>query len=81
LNDPEFAKSLKKTMENADSASYNLNKGMEALEYTWPFNKGFKRIVKAVGGNYFLLPNSLLKTQDRFTTWGAQLTFFLTNTF
>jgi phospholipid/cholesterol/gamma-HCH transport system substrate-binding protein len=51
LNDPEFAKSLKKTMENADSASYNLNKGMEALEYTWPFNKGFKRKVKAEGGN------------------------------
>jgi phospholipid/cholesterol/gamma-HCH transport system substrate-binding protein len=51
LNDPEFAKSLKKTMENADSASYNLNKGMEALEYTWPFNKGFKRKIKAEGGN------------------------------
>jgi phospholipid/cholesterol/gamma-HCH transport system substrate-binding protein len=51
LNDAEFAKSLKKTMENADSASYNLNKGMEALEYTWPFNKGFKRKVKAEGGN------------------------------
>jgi phospholipid/cholesterol/gamma-HCH transport system substrate-binding protein len=51
LNDPEFAKSLKKTMENADSASYNLNKGMEALEYTWPFNKGFKRKAKAEGGN------------------------------
>jgi len=51
LNDPEFAKSLKKTMANADSASYNLNKGMEALEYTWPFNKGFKRKVKADGGN------------------------------
>jgi phospholipid/cholesterol/gamma-HCH transport system substrate-binding protein len=51
LNDPEFAKSLKKTMANADSASFNLNKGMEALEYTWPFNKGFKRKVKAEGGN------------------------------
>ena len=51
LNDPDFAKSLKKTMENADSASYNLNKGMEALEYTWPFNKGFKRKAKAEGGN------------------------------
>ena len=50
LNDPEFAKSLKSTLENADSASYNLNKGMEALEYTWPFNKGFKRKAKA-GGN------------------------------
>ena len=51
LNDPDFAKSLKKTMENADSASYNLNKGMEALEYTWPFNKGFKRKAKAERGN------------------------------
>lgn len=43
LNDPEFAKSLKSTLENADSATYNLNRGMDALEYTWPFNKGFKR--------------------------------------
>ena len=54
LNDPEFAKSLKSTLENTDSATYNLNKGMEALEYTWPFNKGFKRKAKAeqkVGGN------------------------------
>ena len=51
LSDPDFAKSLKKTMEIADSASYNLNKGMEALEYTWPFNKGFKRKAKAEGGN------------------------------
>ena len=51
LNDPEFAKSLKKTIANADSASYNLNKGMEALEYTWPFNKGFKRKAKIEGGN------------------------------
>lgn len=49
LNDPEFAKSLKSTLENADSATYNLNKGMEALEYTWPFNKGFKRKAKADG--------------------------------
>ncbi|GAB3222495.1 MCE family protein [Algoriphagus aestuariicola] len=47
LNDPEFAESLKSTLENADSATYNLNKGMEALEYTWPFNKGFKRKAKA----------------------------------
>jgi phospholipid/cholesterol/gamma-HCH transport system substrate-binding protein len=55
LNDPEFADYLKNTMENADSATYNLNKGMEALEYTWPFNKGFKRKAKAeqkvVSGN------------------------------
>ncbi|MEP0710741.1 MlaD family protein [Algoriphagus sp.] len=47
LNDPEFAESLKSTLENADSATYNLNRGMEALEYTWPFNKGFKRKQKA----------------------------------
>ncbi|MFN3997851.1 MlaD family protein [Algoriphagus sp.] len=47
LNDPEFAKSLKSTIENTDSATYNLNKGMEALEYTWPFNRGFKRKAKA----------------------------------
>lgn len=47
MNDPEFAEYLKSTMQNADSASYNLSKGMEALEYTWPFNKGFKRKAKA----------------------------------
>lgn len=47
LNDPAFAETLKSTMENTDSATYNLNKGMEALEYTWPFNRGFKRKAKA----------------------------------
>ncbi len=47
MNDSEFAEYLKNTMQNADSATYNLNKGMEALEYTWPFNKGFKRKAKA----------------------------------
>jgi len=47
LNDAEFAQSLKSTLQNADSASYNLNRGMDALEYTWPFNKGFKRKKKA----------------------------------
>lgn len=55
LNDPAFAETLKSTMENTDSATYNLNKGMEALEYTWPFNRGFKRKAKAeekaAGGN------------------------------
>ncbi|HCX77626.1 MAG TPA: MCE family protein, partial [Algoriphagus sp.] len=43
LNDPEFAQTLKSTLENTDSATYNLNRGLEALEYTWPFRKGFKR--------------------------------------
>lgn len=47
LNDPEFAEILKSTMENTDSATYNLNRGLEALEYTWPFRKGFKRKAKA----------------------------------
>ena len=47
LNDPEFAESLRSTLQNADSATYNLNRGMDALEYTWPFNKGFKRKKKA----------------------------------
>ncbi|HCB47914.1 MAG TPA: MCE family protein, partial [Algoriphagus sp.] len=37
LNDPEFAQTLKSTLENTDSATYNLNRGLEALEYTWPF--------------------------------------------
>jgi phospholipid/cholesterol/gamma-HCH transport system substrate-binding protein len=47
INDPEFAQMLKSTMVNTDSATYNLNRGMDALEYTWPFNKGFKRKAKA----------------------------------
>ena len=47
LNDPEFASNLKSTIVNTDSATYNLNEGMKALEYTWPFNKGFKRQAKA----------------------------------
>ncbi|MBN3583226.1 MCE family protein [Algoriphagus aestuarii] len=47
LNDEEFAKNLKQTMINTDSATYNLNRGLEALEYTWPFKKGFKRKAKA----------------------------------
>lgn len=51
LNDAEFAKTLKSTLENTDSATFNLNRGMEALEYTWPFNKGFKRKAKAEGTN------------------------------
>ncbi len=49
LNDPEFAANLKSTMVNTDSATYNLNEGMKALEYTWPFNKGFKRQAKEEG--------------------------------
>lgn len=51
LNDAEFAKTLKSTLENTDSATFNLNRGMEALEYTWPFKKGFKRKAKAEGTN------------------------------
>lgn len=51
LNDPDFAKTLRSTLENTDSATYHLNRGMEALEYTWPFNKGFKRKAKAEGNN------------------------------
>lgn len=47
LNDPQFAQDLKSTMINTDSATYNLNRGLEALEYTWPFKKGFKRKKKA----------------------------------
>jgi len=47
LNDEEFAASLKQTMINTDSATLNLNRGLEALEYTWPFKKGFKKKAKA----------------------------------
>ncbi|MFD2202784.1 MlaD family protein [Shivajiella indica] len=47
LNDEEFAQRIKHTMIYVDSSSMNLNKGLEALEYTWPFKKGFKRMEKA----------------------------------
>jgi phospholipid/cholesterol/gamma-HCH transport system substrate-binding protein len=47
LNDEEFAERIKHTMIYVDSSSMNLNRGLEALEYTWPFRKGFKRMEKA----------------------------------
>lgn len=47
LNDPEFNKTLKSTFVNLDSSTMNLNRGLEALEYTWPFRRGFKRMNKA----------------------------------
>lgn len=47
LNDEEFAGKIRSTITNVDSATYNLNKGLEALPYTWPFRKGFKRKAKA----------------------------------
>jgi phospholipid/cholesterol/gamma-HCH transport system substrate-binding protein len=47
LNDEEFAARIKHTLIYADSSSINLNRGLEALEYTWPFRKGFKRMEKA----------------------------------
>jgi phospholipid/cholesterol/gamma-HCH transport system substrate-binding protein len=49
LNDPQFAEDLRSTLVNTDSATYNLNKGLEALPYTWPFRKGFKRKAKEEG--------------------------------
>lgn len=47
LNDEEFANNLKSTMVNVDSATLNLNRGLEALPYTWPFRNGFKKKAKA----------------------------------
>lgn len=47
LNDEEFASRLKSTLIYADSSTMNLNRGLEALEYTWPFRRGFKRMNKA----------------------------------
>lgn len=47
LNDEEFASRLKNTLIYADSSTMNLNRGLEALEYTWPFRRGFKRMNKA----------------------------------
>ncbi|MCH7398359.1 MlaD family protein [Belliella sp. DSM 107340] len=49
LNDAEFNNTLKSTFVNLDSSSMNLNRGLEALEYTWPFRRGFKRMNKAEG--------------------------------
>ena len=46
LNDPQFAEDLKSTMMNTDSATYNLNLGLKALPYTWPFRGGFRRKAK-----------------------------------
>jgi phospholipid/cholesterol/gamma-HCH transport system substrate-binding protein len=46
LNDKEFAQTLKSTMDRTDSAAYNLNRGLEALEYTWPFRGGFRKKAK-----------------------------------
>ncbi|PSL01434.1 MlaD family protein [Cecembia rubra] len=51
LNDEEFASRLKHTLIYADSSTMNLNRGLEALEYTWPFRKGFKRMNKAKENN------------------------------
>jgi len=51
LNDEEFASRLKHTLIYADSSTMNLNRGLEALEYTWPFRRGFKRMNKAKEGN------------------------------
>ncbi len=47
LNDAAFADRLKNTMIYADSSVQNLNRGLEALEYTWPFRGGFKRLNRA----------------------------------
>ncbi|MGY6743149.1 MAG: MlaD family protein [Cecembia sp.] len=47
LNDEEFAARLKNTLIYADSSTMNLNRGLEALEYTWPFRRGFKRMNRA----------------------------------
>ncbi len=47
LNDPQFNETLKSTFINLDSSTMNLNRGLEALEYTWPFRRGFKRMNKA----------------------------------
>jgi phospholipid/cholesterol/gamma-HCH transport system substrate-binding protein len=44
LNDPELANTIKGTLVTVDSATGNLNTFLEALEYTWPFRRGFKRM-------------------------------------
>ncbi len=47
LNDPEFASNLKGTMVRVDSSTIYLNNFLEALEYTWPFRGGFRRMDRA----------------------------------
>ncbi len=51
LNDPDFAANLKNTMIYIDSSTVNLNRGLEALEYTWPFRRGFRRMNRANSDN------------------------------
>jgi phospholipid/cholesterol/gamma-HCH transport system substrate-binding protein len=51
LNDPEFAENLRNTMIYIDSSTVNLNRGLEALEYTWPFRRGFRRMNRANTNN------------------------------
>ena len=43
LNDTMFVHDLNKSIENIKTGSKNFNENMEALKYSWPFKKYFKR--------------------------------------
>ncbi|MGY6559817.1 MAG: MlaD family protein [Nitritalea sp.] len=47
LNDEETAATMKSLVNKLDESATSLNAGLDALEYTWPFRRGFKRKAKA----------------------------------
>jgi phospholipid/cholesterol/gamma-HCH transport system substrate-binding protein len=43
LNDTIFAHNLDQSMDNIKNGSEGFNKNMQALQYSWPFKKGFRK--------------------------------------
>lgn len=46
LNDTSFVYSLNKSLKSIDKGAGNFNENMEALKYSWPFKKYFRKIKK-----------------------------------
>jgi phospholipid/cholesterol/gamma-HCH transport system substrate-binding protein len=46
VNDTAVANDLKQTLNNLNEGSSSLQENMEALRYSWPFKKGFKKMEK-----------------------------------
>jgi phospholipid/cholesterol/gamma-HCH transport system substrate-binding protein len=46
LTDTAFAHNLSRSMENLKNGSANFNENMEALKYSWPFKRYFKKQLK-----------------------------------
>ncbi len=44
LNDTVFARNLDKSMENLKNGSESFNKDMKAVQYSWPFKKGIRKL-------------------------------------